>query len=190
TKDVNVTSGGKISLNYTLSDSAIKGTYVITAAQGSDQVLVYFGVGEDFVPPLTVSLDRLNYLNTDKPIVNISGPPSSTLNLVIVDPSDKQKFADTVSLGTDGLATYSFNLTSYTPGVYSVVITRGNDKAVTQFSVGVPFGCGQISLQSIKTVYVQADSIIIIGTANPNTIIRLSLTDPNEASVKSIQTLS
>src|SRR5207245_8180850 len=56
-KDVNVTSGGKISLNYTLSDSAIKGTYAITAARGSDQVPVYFGVGEDFVPPLTVSLD-------------------------------------------------------------------------------------------------------------------------------------
>jgi len=189
-KDVNVTSGGKILLNYTLSDSAIKGTYVITAAQGSDQVPVYFGVGEDFVPPLTVSLDRLNYLNTYKPIVNISGPPSSTLNLIIVDPSDKQKFADTVSLGTDGLATYSFNLTAYTPGVYSAVITRGNDKVVAQFSVGLSLGCGQISLQSVKNVYVPADSIIIIGTANPNTIIRLSLTDPNGQSVKSIQTFS
>src|SRR2546425_5568871 len=189
-KDVNVTSGGKISLNYTLSDSAIKGTYVITAAQGSDQVLVYFGVGEDFVPPLTVSLDRLNYLNTDKPIVNISGPRSSTLNLVIVDPSDKQKFADIVSLGADGLATYSFNLTSYTPGVYSAVITRGNDKVVTQFSVGLYLNCGQISLQSVKNAYVPADSIIIIGTANPNAIIRLSLTDPNGQSVKSIQTFS
>src|SRR5947209_9170587 len=189
-KDVNVTSGGKISLNYTLSDSAIKGTYVITATQGSDQVPLYFGVGEDIVEQLTVSLDRLNYLYTDKPVVNISGPPSSTLNLIIVNPSDIQKFADTVSLGTDGLATYSFNLTSYTPGVYSAVITRGNDKVVTQFSVGLPIGCGQVSLQSVKNVYVPADSIIIIGTANANTIIRLSLADPNGQSVKSIQIFS
>src|SRR5207245_3080687 len=84
-KDVNVTSGGKISLNYTLSDSAIKGTYIITVSQGSDQVSIYFGVGEDPVPPLDVTLDKLNYVNTDKPVVNISGQHSSTLNLVIVD---------------------------------------------------------------------------------------------------------
>ena len=190
TKDLNVTEDGKISLNYQLADSAIKGTYEIIASQGSDQVLAYFGVGQDPILPLKAVLNKLNYINTDKPIINIYGPPSSTLNLVIVDPSDKQKFADTILLGGDGLATYSFNLTSYTPGVYSAVITRGNDKTVTQFAVGLPTGCGQIVIKTAKDVYVPSDTIIIIGNANPNTIIYLSLTDSNGIIAKTTQTFT
>ena len=189
-KDMNVTSDGKISLTYQLDYSAMKGTYVITASQGIDQLSVYFGVAEDPVPQLTADMDKLNYLNIDKPVINISGPASSTLNLVIIDPSDKQKFADTILLGGDGLATYSFNLTAYTPGVYSAVVTRGNDKIETQFAVGINPGCGQISLQSVKSVYVPGDSLILIGTDNANTIIRLSLTDPNGVITKSVQTFS
>ena len=190
TKDINVTADGKISLNYQLDDSAIKGTYEIIVSQGSDQVPAYFGVGEDPTPRLTVVLNKLNYINTDKPVINISGPPSSTLNLVIVDPSAKQKFADTILLGGDGLTAYSFNLTSYTPGVYSAVITRGNYEVMTQFAVGLPTGCGQIVIKTAKDVYVPSDSIIIIGTANPNTIIYLSLTDPNGITAKIAQTFT
>ncbi len=190
TKDINVTADGKISLNYQLSDSALKGTYEVIASQGSDQVLAYFGVGQDPTPQLTAALDKLNYINADKPVINISGPPSSTLNLVIVDPSDKQKFADTILLGGDGLASYAFNLTAYTPGVYSAVITRGNDKVVTQFAVGLPTGCGQIDIKTAKDVYVPGDSIILIGTANSNTIIHLSLTDPNGITAKTSETFT
>ena len=87
-----------------------------------------------------MALNKLNYEVTDKPILNISGPPSSTLNLVIVDPSYKEKFSDTILLGSDGLATYSFNLTSYTPGIYSAVINRGNDKVVKSFAIGLQIG--------------------------------------------------
>jgi hypothetical protein len=186
-KDINVTSSGTISAKFTLSSSAIEGTYVITASQGNDEIPLYFGVGVDPVPILTATLNKLNYEVTDKPILGISGPPSSTLNLVIVDPSDKEKFSDTILLGSDGLATYSFNLTSYTPGIYSAVVTRGNDKVVKNFAVGLQIGSGQINIKLIKDSYFVGDNIIILGKSNPNTIIELTLTDPNGVPVKSEQ---
>jgi len=189
-KDVNVTSNGMISANFTLDTSAIEGTYVITASQGNDEIPLYFGVGVEPAPILTTTLNKLNYEVSDKPILSISGPPSSTLNLVIVDPSDKEKFSDTILLGSDGLATYSFNLTSYTPGIYSAVVTRGNDKVVKNFAIGLQIGSGQINIRTIKDTYLPGDNIIILGNSNPNTIIQLTLTDPNSIPVKSEQTFT
>ena len=189
-KDVNVTANGMISANFTLDTSAIEGTYVITASQGNDQIPLYFGVGVEPAPILTTALNKLNYEVTDKPILSISGPPSSTLNLVIVDPSDKEKFSDTINLGSDGLATYSFNLTSYTPGIYSAVVTRGNDKVVKNFAIGLQIGSGQITMRTIKDTYLPGDNIIILGNSNPNTIIQITLTDPNGIPVKSEQTFT
>src|SRR5205807_6772223 len=94
-KDVNVTSGGTLAIAYPVDNGAVKGTYIVSASQGTDEINLSFGVGEPPVPRLTLSMDKLNYQNNEKPVINISGPPTSTLNLVIVDPSGKQKFADT-----------------------------------------------------------------------------------------------
>ncbi len=190
-KDANVTSNGTVEFTYKLEDSAMEGTYVITATQGNDQVPLYFGVGEEPTTPLTIRLDKLTYINTDKPIVSISGSPSATLNLVIIDPSDKEKFSDTVNLGADGLATYSFNLTSYTPGVYSIVIEGSTSSKTEQaFAIGLTTSSGQISLNLIKDTYLPGDSMIILGTANANSILNLSLVDPSGVPVKTIQTFT
>ena len=189
-EDVNVTSDGTIALAYPVDSGAVKGTYIVTASQGTDQVTLYFGVGEIPVPQLTLSMDRLNYQNSDKPVINISGPPTSTLNLVIVDPSGKQKFADTVLLGSDGFVAYSFNVTSYTPGIYSAVVTRGNDKATENFAIGLQTGCGAITMKTVKDTYLLGDSIITLGKSNPNCIIKVTLSDPNGIIVKSEETFS
>ena len=187
-KDVNITSDGKFSAVYPISTTAIIGTYTITASQGSDQVVLNIGVGQAPVQVLTAHLDKLNYQVTDKPVVNISGAPSSTLNLVVIDPSDQEKFSDTVSLGQDGFATYSFNLTSYTPGIYSLALIRGNDKVVKDFAVGLQTGCGQISIRTVKDTYFAGDNILIFGNANADCLLQISLTDPNGVQAKSEQT--
>jgi hypothetical protein len=135
-------------------------------------------------------MDKLNYQNVDKPAINISGPPSSTLNLVIVDPSGKQKFSDAIKIGPDGFVTYSFNVTSYTPGIYAAVITRGNDKVTADFAIGLQTGSGSITMKTIKDTYLLDDNIIILGKSNPNTIIRITLTDPNGVVVKSQDTFT
>jgi hypothetical protein len=189
-KDVNVTSDGKLAIAYPVDVGAVKGTYIITASQGTDEVTVYFGVGEPPVPQLILSMDKLNYQNSEKPIINVSGPPTSTLNLVIVDPSGKQKFADTVLLGPDGFVAYRFNVTSYTTGIYSAVITRGNDKAAANFAIGLPTGCGTITMKTVKDTYLLGDNIITLGKSNPNCLIRVTLSDPNGVIVKSEETFS
>jgi len=190
TKDANVTSDGKIAITYSTDSAAVKGTYKVIATQGNDQVTAYFGVGESIVPQIIVSMDKLNYQNVDKPAINVSGPPSSTLNLVIVDPSGKQKFSDSILIGPDGFVTYSFNVTSYTPGIYAAVITRGNDKATADFAIGLITGSGAITMKTIKDTYLLGDNIIILGKSNPNTIIRITLTDPNGVVVKSQDTFT
>ncbi len=185
-KDVNVTSG-HISLAYQIDSAAITGTYAITASQGSDSVPLYVGVGAEPVAGITATLDKLNYQNTDNPVVSISAPPTSTLNLVIVDPSDQEKFSDIISVGADGFATYSFNLTSYTPGIYSLVLTRGDDKVEDSFAVGLQTGCGQISIRTVASTYSPGDGMLIFGNANPDCIIQLALTDPNGQLIKTEQ---
>jgi len=91
-KDVNVTADGKISASFQVDTTAVIGTYVITASQGSDQVVTYIGVGQKPVQGISAHLDKLNYQVTDKPVLSISGVPSSTLSLVVIDPSDQEKF--------------------------------------------------------------------------------------------------
>ncbi len=188
-KDINVTSEGKFSTTYKVNNAATVGTYyTITASQGNDIINLNMGIGVTPPPLLSVNLDKLNYQVTDRPQVSISGTPGSTLNLVVIDPSDKEKFSDTVLLGQDGFSSYSFNLTSYTPGIYTLAIIRGNDKVEKSFAVGLQTGCGQIGLRTVKDTYYPGDGILIFGTANQNCIIQMSLTDPNGLQVKSEQT--
>ena len=190
-QDANVTSNGTVTTSYKLEDSAIKGTYTVDVTQGNDFIVTFFGVGEDVTQPITATLDKVSYQNTDKPVVTITGPTSSTLNLIIVDPSDKQKFADIINLGSDGLATYSFNLTSYTPGIYSAVVSHAEEKIEKSFAVGLSTtGTGKITISTVKDAYLPGDNIIIIGTANSNSILQISLTDPNGQVIKTVQTFS
>jgi uncharacterized protein YfaS (alpha-2-macroglobulin family) len=56
--------------------------------------------------------------------------------------------------------------------------------------VGLAVGSGKILLNTVKDTYLPGDNIIIIGTANPNTLLQISLTDPNGMIVKSLQTFS
>jgi hypothetical protein len=189
-KTENVTSTGTVTTSYKIPDSSIKGTYTINIVQGNDLVVIFVGIGQDRTPPITASLDKLSYQNADKPVIRVTGPSTSVLNLVIVDPSDKQKFADLIKLGSDGQASYSFNLTSYTPGIYSAVVSHAEEKIEKQFAVGLVTGPGLIKLSTVKDSYMLGDNIIILGTANPNSLLQLSLTDPNGLAIKSLQTFS
>ena len=139
---------------------------------------------------MTAKLDKLTYSVSDKPVISVTGPSSSTVNLIIIAPDDTQKFADIIDLGQNGQTTYSFNLTSYTPGIYTAVISHASEKIQNSFAVGLSTGSGKILLNTVKNSYLAGDSIIIIGTANPNTILQISLTDPNGINIKSIITFT
>jgi hypothetical protein len=179
-----VGANGTLNFSYPLDPGIREGTYVLFATQQEELVTVLFGVGQLPSPPLIATMDAMNYKTSQQPKINIIGPPSATINLIIIDPADKTKFSDSFSLGDDGYHLYSFNLTGYTSGIYTAVVSRGNVQAENKFSVGLQTSTGKVNLRTLHETYHPGDSILIIGDSNPNVIITLNLLDPNGTKVK------
>ncbi|HSD04240.1 MAG TPA: hypothetical protein VLB45_00610 [Nitrosopumilaceae archaeon] len=184
-KNMVVGSNGIVNLEYPLEVSAREGTYVIFATQGDQHETFVVGVGEIPEIQLIARMSAINYKTTEQAVIFITGPPSSTVSLVLVDPSDKQKFADTITVGADGYAEYSFGLTSYSPGVYTAVLSRGNAQVEEKFSVGLQTGSGPITLRTVRDTFSAGETILIIGESNPNIIITVTFKDPNGTKIKS-----
>lgn len=189
-ENISVGANGTLTFNYSLDFAVKEGTYVLLATQGNEFATLLFGVGQFPSQPLIATMDSLNYKTTEDPKINIIGPPLATVSLIIIDPSDKQKFAESFSLGVDGYRTYTFNLTGYTSGVYTAVISRGNVHAENKFSVGLQTSTGSVTLRTLQEKYRPGESILLIGNSNPNVIITISLSDPNGVKVKTQDVLT
>ena len=187
---INVSSSGEVDIQFTTLPSTIQGTYVLFASQGEDIDIVLVGLGEPPVEKLIIKFDKLNYSQDETLIIEIQGPVSSTVSLLIVDPSDKNKFTDTIILGPDGQSNYELDLTGYSSGVYTTVITRANTQTSEIFSVGLLTGSGEIKVRSTKDAYQPGDSILILGDTSKNVLITLQLRDPNGEIVKTKETFT
>lgn len=186
-KNMVVNSNGTVNLEYSLETAAREGTYVIFATQGEHHETFLFGVGEVPEIQLIARMSAINYKTTDQATIYLTGPPSSTISLILIDPSDKQKFADTISIGIDGYTEYSFELTGYTPGVYTMVLARGNTQTEEKFSVGLQTGSGSITLRTVRDTFSPGESVLIIGESNPNIIITVTFKDPDGTKIKSVE---
>jgi len=175
---------GKVSVEYKLDSAAREGTYIVSAAQGEERETFLVGVGELPEIQLLVRMSALNYVTTDQAVINIIGPPSSTVSLVLIDPSDKQKFADTITIGPDGSYAYTFSVDGYSPGVYTAVLTRGNAQKEAKFSVGLQTGSGPVTIRTVSDTYLPGDSILLLGDSSPNIIVTITLIDPNGVKVR------
>ncbi|MBI3841925.1 MAG: hypothetical protein HY295_02070 [Thaumarchaeota archaeon] len=190
TKQIQVGNDGKVYFEYKLDIAAKKGTYIVGVTQQSEETVVLFGVGSVPQPRLIIKMNQVNYKTSEQAIIDIRGQPSSKVSLIIIDPSDKQKFADTIIIGLDGLYSYTLKVDGYSPGVYSAVITRGNEKVETKFSVGLQTGSGSITIKTIKDAFLPGDPILLLGETSPNSILTITLKDPNGNKIKSIDVLS
>jgi hypothetical protein len=184
-RNIMVGPDGLVNLEYPLERAAREGTYVIFATQGDQHETFLVGIGELPQVQLVAKMSATNYKTTEQAIIYITGPPSSTLSLIIVDPSDKQKFADTIDVGPDGFSEYSFSLTGYSPGVYTTVISRGNTQTEERFSVGLDTGSGPITLRTVREIYSPGETILLIGDASPNVSITVTLKDPDGTKIRS-----
>lgn len=178
-KNLIVGDDGIVTLEYALDTAAKEGTYVISVTQGDEHETFLFGVGELPEVQMIVTMSKTNYKTSDKAIIFITGLPSSTANLIVIDPSDKSKFSDTITIGADGYSEYSFELEGYSPGVYTTVLSRGNAQVEKRFSVGLQTSPGPIEIRSAQDTYTPGESILLIGNAKPNVIITITLKDPN-----------
>jgi len=185
-----VNSSGFVNIEFPTSFSDIEGTYVLFAFQEENTAIVLVGLGELPEANLVAKMDKLNYKAGDMANLALDGPPSSTISMIIVDPSDKTEFTDTIILGPDGKKNYELDLTGYSSGVYTIVISRGNSQTEEVFSVGLVTGSGQIEIQTTKFEYLPGDPILILGDSGPNILVTLTLLDPDGDEVKIKETFT
>ncbi len=190
TEVMTVGASGEVNISVDTIPSDVEGTYVLFATQGDDTAIVLVGLGELPEVKLVAKTDKLNYSQGGTVMIEIQGPPSSTLSLLIADPSDKKKFSDTIVLGPEGRMDYELDLTGYTSGVYTAVLSRGNSQINEVFSVGLQTGSGEISVRTTKDTYHPGDSILILGETSKNVLLTLELRDPDGKSVKSKETFT
>lgn len=183
-KFLKIDSSGIVNLEFPTSQSSVEGTYVLFATQGDDIDIVTVGLGELPVEKLIVKPDKLNYSTSEKALLEIKGPPSATVSLLIVDPSDKNKFTDTIILGADGQSHYELNLKGYASGVYTAVLSRANSQTSEVFSVGLQTGSGEISAKTTKDTYQPGETVLILGSSSENILLTIELTDPDGKVVK------
>ena len=143
-----------------------------------------------FTPEYYATIDKINYNNTEHPIILIHGTPNTSLAIKIRDYSDQEKFSDIIKLGSNGTARYSLDITSYTLGVYRAFLGYGFDRIDLGFSVGLMPSGSRMMLNVEKDAYLPGDNISILGISQPNAIIQISLIDPTGLSVGSIQITS
>jgi len=187
---INVGSSGEISFQFPTDFSSPQGTYSLIATQDGSTEIVLIGLGELPQVQLIVKMDKLNYGAGEIAKVEIQGPTSSTVTLLVIDPSDKPKSSEAVILGPEGQKTFDLDLTGYASGVYTIVLTRGNAQADDVFSVGLQIGSGPIEIRTTKQNYQSGESILILGNTSPNVLLTLELIDPNEEVVKTKDTFT
>jgi hypothetical protein len=137
-----------------------------------------------------IKTDKINYELSDKPIITIIGVPNTVAHLEIDDPSSNIIFTQDINLSSNGTVKYVLDISFYKPGVYSAIATSLISKLTTDFAVGLATTGPIVTLNVLKDMYVQGDFITIVGTVAPDAVVKLSLIDPNDNVVTSIQTVS
>lgn len=181
-----VDDSGAINFKFATDATSTKGTYVLLATQGPDTVVVRVGVGEPPGDSIVAKFDKLNYATSDKAKMTIRGPANVNVSILILDPSDKPVGqSDYVKLGADGQKDYEIDLSTYKSGVYSVVLKYQKFQSNEIFTVGLQMGAaGEIKMQATKQTYQQGNSILVLGSAKPNSLLNLKFTDPSGAIVR------
>lgn len=140
--------------------------------------------------PISVSIrsHQPAYQNSESPMITITGTPDSFAYLQVYNESKNMVFSHDLELPPSGVTNYTLNISSYSPGLYLVVVNDSTAKAALYFRVTkVQVLGGFIALKTINSTYYAGDSVAIFGTDRPDGTINLSLLDPNGDTVSSVQ---
>jgi len=175
---------GVFNFEYQTTATSIKGTYVVFLTHGAETEIIRVGLGELPGPQIIAKFDKLNYASSDTAKLTIKGPAKSTISILIIDPTDKVKLTERISLGLDGSKVFDLVLSQYKSGVYNAVIKHSQSETSVVFSVGLQTTTGNISIQATKPEYLPGDNILVLGSTNPNIILNLQMTDPDGKIIK------
>jgi len=174
-----IDSTGLVSFEYQTVATSTKGTYAVIATQGSETEIIRVGLGELPSPQIIAKFDKLNYASSETAKITIEGPAKANISILIIDPGDKVKLTETVTLGLDGSKVHDLVLDGYKSGVYTAVIKHTQSEAKLVFSVGLQQSSGPISMQATKAEYLPGDSILVLGSTNANALLSLEMLDPD-----------
>jgi len=187
---IQVDSSGNVSFEFPTLGSSLQGTYVLVVSQELEREIVTVGLGQLPADVIIMRPDKLNYKAGDIAVIELRGPPSSTLSLLILDPSDKSKYEDAITLGLDGSASYNLDLKGYSSGVYSIVVKRAGVEYSEVFTVGLQTGSGEIKIRTTKDTYTLGETILVLGSSSKNILLTITLSDPDDKIVKRKETFT
>ena len=174
-----IDESGEIKYEFPRDESFMEGTYVLRATQNEITPVSLFTLGTSSYDRVVVYLDKMNFKANTESKLTILGPPSTELTLNIFDPSDTRKFTETIVTNSIGTKTFELDLTGYSSGVYKAVISNPTYQDTAKFSIGLSSGSGAISFSSTKPDYSPGESMLIIGNTGANSLLNISLLDPN-----------
>jgi len=186
-------TSGNIQYEFTTDNTFETGTYVLITRHENESDAHLFGIGQYPTTKIVVLTDKTNYIGTGSStaFINVVGPPSTSLLLTVIDPSDNSKLSDTLTTNAAGEHRYELDMTGYATGVYQVVVSKANLQDSTKFAVGVQTGSGDISLTPPKQTYLPGEQIVISGKTEQNdSILTVSLINPSGNTASQIEIFS
>ena len=181
---------GQVYLEFSTELSSIKGTYVLYASQTEENEIILVGLGQLPQEVIIVKPDKLNYSVENIAKITIQGEPSTNVSFLILDPGDKEKLSEAITLGPDGNYIYELDLSGYASGVYTAVAMFGGSQGSDVFSIGLQTGSGPIEVKTIKQTFLSGDSILILGESGNNILLTLSLIDSEGLIIKEKETFT
>ena len=183
---------GKFEYKFTVTSTFTSGTYaVIAKTPNNNSEAIIFGIGSASTDKIVILLDQLNFQTTADLTLRVVGPASSTLSVQIIDASDKITVTKTIITNSAGNGQITLDLNGYKSGVYRAVVSHASIEDIAQFSVGLQTGTGEITLSTTKSSYQPGEEILVIGkTTNSNSILFLSLVNPNGEKYSEIEIFS
>jgi hypothetical protein len=194
---IEIDETGNVEFEYpTIANVDKEGTWTLVAEQDGKREFIYAGLGEIPSIPINIEFDKLNYKSTETAKISLTGKPLDKLTMLIIDPSDKPKIiADnkntvSITLGQDGRKTYNLELSGYTSGAYTAIVNKGASKSSEIFTVGLQTGSGPIKISSTKLDYRPGEPMLILGDTKENSLLILTLIDPDGTVWKTKETFS
>ena len=190
---IEVLDSGIVEFEYqTTENEDIEGTWTLIATQNKDKEFIYVGYNVSPVIPVGIKLDKTNYKSTETAVISLAGEPSEKISLIIITPSGSVLGKDVViELKLNGRENYNLDLSGYVSGMYTAVIKKGGSENSENFSVGLVAGSGEIKSEITQTEYKQGEQILLLGsTANANSLMIVTLIDPNGKEIKSLEIAS
>ena len=172
-----IDDSGHVRFEITPDDTFIQGSYFLILKQGEDSEIVPVQIGESSVEVAAV-IEKFHYDFNSEASVEIFGPSSSDISLMVFDSRNDVRFEETIRLEPTGYAEYLLDLSGYKKGNYYLVLNHASEETIEEFTVGLGVGTDPIEIMIDDNYYSLGETVLLIGKSSDNAQILIELFDP------------